>query len=1083
MTPAVWRSLVGFGAIVAALPATAFVSTTNTGLTARSSSSPTVTYTAVVHIPVPPSPSANFPGASGGGDGWGVATSSTQVFNVFHHKSFLGVNCHNQSDATACWASPKTITDDTGGGFATSGEPGLYLDQQSGHLFVFATRVSDETAGVVCIDTTQPASAPNPFCGFDPLSAPGDAPLHSTIAGNISNISDPVVVGSDWYAFNYVNGAPTGTEDELLCFSLTRLTACANQPYPLAVGLEAGNLIDNNVYPEPSIAAFGDQVEVPLIVATAAAARTSSGRRTQVDGSLGSYATAANAAAAEVQAGTITQLSCIDVTTDAACAGSWPISTTTIGYPSPVNSGTGGGAAFPLLDPSGHLAGFCLPVTTDPCFSLDGRSLGTPQGLSSAVLPNADWDGPATVIGTRVYVPDGNFSGTDKVACYDFATQSDCPKFPFIPRNLGLLYTVSADPQLPACIWLNSDHGAFQIQTFDALTAGRCAPGPIRVLASSVLVPLQQCLPSNYSLLQVEAPPRTDYSSGSVQFEGSNGVQLAGIPDQPLDATGSVDLTPLNLTTKAALPQFLITLINPPANLSQVTIKLQWTGTFSPSCLQPGTTAQGPTSISTVVNDAATKSPWSGKESAGASAYDTSKVTGVPGLVPTGTVTYSFFDNGQCTAPAASTYRETLGADGTVPSSPTTSRLASGSYAFMAAYSGDSDYNPSTGTCEPFTVRSGSKPSAVGTVVDDTATGSRWSGREAAGASAYDTAAVTVARGGPAATGTVTYDFFTNGTCAGNAASAQNVDLGAGGSVPRSMYSLPLSAGSYAFKARYSGNSAYEASTGACEPFTVRPASQPQTGYRTIGGDGGVFDFHRIFYGSIPPPRPSGLGLHIFDFVAIAAQTNGYWLTEANGRVWPFGNALFHGSLVGNGVDDIVGIAATPDGGGYWLVGRNGLIYPFGDAKWFGSLAGKGVDDIVGIDSPDAGGYWLVASNGSVYPFGDAKALGSIAGKGVSDVAGMSSHDPRGYLLVSRHGRVFAFGDARYAGSCVQSSSPCKNASDIVGIAAPDLGGYWLAEANGNVIPFGDAHFYGRCGVPGWGCSPLARPIAGITPQ
>ncbi len=48
----------------------------------------------------------------------------------------------------------------------------------------------------------------------------------------------------------------------------------------------------------------------------------------------------------------------------------------------------------------------------------------------------------------------------------------------------------------------------------------------------------------------------------------------------------------------------------------------------------------------TVVFDAANNQAWTGTETTGAGAYDTSSVSGVTGFTPTGSVTYSFFDNG-----------------------------------------------------------------------------------------------------------------------------------------------------------------------------------------------------------------------------------------------------------------------------------------------------------------------------------------------------------------------------------------------------------------------------------------------------
>ena len=110
--------------------------------------------------------------------------------------------------------------------------------------------------------------------------------------------------------------------------------------------------------------------------------------------------------------------------------------------------------------------------------------------------------------------------------------------------------------------------------------------------------------------------------------------------------------------------------------------------------------------------------------------------------------------------------------------------------------------------------------SSTKTVVFDTATNAAWSGTETTGASAYDTAAVTVPS--PAvATGTVTYTFYTNNACSGPGSPAGTASLTSTGAVPNSNTEGPLASGSYSFQAFYSGDSNFSNSTSPCEPFTV----------------------------------------------------------------------------------------------------------------------------------------------------------------------------------------------------------------------------------------------------------------------
>jgi len=121
---------------------------------------------------------------------------------------------------------------------------------------------------------------------------------------------------------------------------------------------------------------------------------------------------------------------------------------------------------------------------------------------------------------------------------------------------------------------------------------------------------------------------------------------------------------------------------------------------------------------------------------------------------------------------------------------------------------------------------SGASPSAISTTVFDAATNAAWAGIEVAPASAYDTSTVT-----GSATGTVSYIFFTNGTCNGDGTDAGTVAVGT-----HSITESALAAGSYSFQARYNGNATYAGSTSPCEPFSVTapPTGPAETSITTV---------------------------------------------------------------------------------------------------------------------------------------------------------------------------------------------------------------------------------------------------------
>jgi len=102
--------------------------------------------------------------------------------------------------------------------------------------------------------------------------------------------------------------------------------------------------------------------------------------------------------------------------------------------------------------------------------------------------------------------------------------------------------------------------------------------------------------------------------------------------------------------------------------------------------------------------------------------------------------------------------------------------------------------------------------------------------------------------------------------------------------------------------------------------------------------------------------------------VAMAATPtgDGYWLAAADGGVFTYGDATFHGSAGGLPlVAPIVAMAATPTGDGYWLAAADGGVFTYGNATFHGSLAGDG-SRVSGIAADSAGRYVLVTANGHV---------------------------------------------------------------------------------------------------------------------
>ena len=258
--------------------------------------------------------------------------------------------------------------------------------------------------------------------------------------------------------------------------------------------------------------------------------------------------------------------------------------------------------------------------------------------------------------------------------------------------------------------------------------------------------------------------------------------------------------------------------------------------------------------------------------------------------------------------------------------------------------------------------------------------------------------------------------------------------------------------------------------------FGLLASFTPAQGYWTDASDGGIFTYgNAVFHGSMG-------GQHLNQPVVGMASTpdgGGYWEVAADGGIFTFGNAQFHGSAGSLRLNQpIVGMVPTPDGGGYWLVASDGGIFNYGDAGFYGSTGGIHLNKpVVGMAAtPDGHGYWLVASDGGIFSYGDAQFYGSTGSiKLNKPVVGMAtSASGLGYWLVASDGGIFSYGDALFHGS---SGSLVLN-KPIVGMMTTfDGAGYWLVASDGGIFSYGDAGFQGSAGS-----IHLNAPMVGGTP-
>jgi hypothetical protein len=66
----------------------------------------------------------------------------------------------------------------------------------------------------------------------------------------------------------------------------------------------------------------------------------------------------------------------------------------------------------------------------------------------------------------------------------------------------------------------------------------------------------------------------------------------------------------------------------------------------------------------------------------------------------------------------------------------------------------------------------------------------------------------------------------------------------------------------------------------------------------------------------------------------------GYYIVFADGGVFSYGDAVYHGSMGGEVLHaPVVSAVCTPTGKGYWLLAADGGVFCFGDAEFFGTPA------------------------------------------------------------------------------------------------------------------------------------------------
>jgi hypothetical protein len=227
-------------------------------------------------------------------------------------------------------------------------------------------------------------------------------------------------------------------------------------------------------------------------------------------------------------------------------------------------------------------------------------------------------------------------------------------------------------------------------------------------------------------------------------------------------------------------------------------------------------------------------------------------------------------------------------------------------------------------------------PSLTTTVIHNAAHGAV--GVVAAGSTVHDFVTVSGGAGNPVASGSVTIDWFLNGTCAGApAVTSAPLALDAGGHVDATGFAFTVnSAGFRGFLAHYGGdpaNPVYVASDGACEPLQVVDTQLSSTTTTAI---------HSAAHAAVTTVESGSI---VHDFVAVTGQAGQPapsgnvtidWFTNNACTATPSASSGSVGPLVAAGstsMFDATGFSQGPLAPGFYGF----LAHYGGDATYTGS--------------------------------------------------------------------------------------------------------------------------------------------------
>ena len=506
------------------------------------------------------------------GDGWDVIFDDMKrVYNVWHHLTSTGIDCHLRTGArcdgtwpfllrsSGAYTSSNSSTFEMAGSYNSSG----WYDSVQKEIWIPTVYrhgvggVDTATIGFACLSVSN-ISASNKWCGGSVTTggfiSPGSGADFTVSPGCGDTLYDCYqgIAQSGGRIFTW--HVKTG---DLACVDI-RLNSGVGGP------CASGGLIDFG-------ASLPNATQGGFYYATLGS----------WDGRIYGSVNTSNTAGYTV---------CIEASTGAGCSG----------WTNP-RSSVGGVARFTTLpglasgDPMRAACAIGIgggSATRVNCYNATGADISA--SLTSEFLVAYKTVGMGVysnynpAYGTRMYWGAGNASLGSGIHCWDFSLNSWCANWTAAGIT-DLNYQITLDPMKPTCLWSNADDTI--IQTFNTITgtAGNCAePAPTINFDGGMQLPRMACSSQNaiQSWKSFTLVTAVTYTSATFTAKDSTGAAIPSWTNIAVPANKIINLASLTVASTGQTPTFSVTM-NGRTDEGDVSAKISAIGGSPELCLRP----------------------------------------------------------------------------------------------------------------------------------------------------------------------------------------------------------------------------------------------------------------------------------------------------------------------------------------------------------------------------------------------------------------------------------------------------------------------------------------------------------------